>query len=77
MELSGLSRRSGFFTCLALAMCALPLLRGGRPRFRSWAIIVSLCWLAIVGASGIDDLQIGNRLFPLVLVYDRTTYAVL
>ena len=30
---------------------------------------MSLAWLAIVWASGID-LQIGNRLFPSVLVYD-------
>jgi hypothetical protein len=57
------------FHLLALVACAVLISRGGKPAFPKWVIVTGFVWLAIVYASGID-LQIGNRLFPSVMVYD-------
>ena len=45
------------------------IFRGRRRALSTWIVIAALGWLAIVWLSGID-LQVGNRLFPSVLVYD-------
>lgn len=58
------------FHAAAVAMCAVLMFKGGKAHFPRWVIAASLGWLAIVWASGID-LEIGNRLFPSVLVYDH------
>ena len=58
------------FHFAAIAICAVLVFKGGKPSFSRWIAVVSLGWLAVVWASGID-LQIGDRLFPSVLVYDH------
>jgi hypothetical protein len=58
------------FHVAAIVMCAPLMFRVGKPRFPRWSMVVCFAWLAIVWASGID-LQIGDRLFPSVLVYDH------
>lgn len=57
------------FHLVAAVICAGLMLRSGRPAVPMWIGITALAWLAVVLGSGID-LQIGNRLFPSVLVYD-------
>src|SRR5580658_8772777 len=56
------------FHLIAAVICAGVMVRS-KLAFPRWTIGAALLWLAIVWASGID-LQIGNRLFPSVLVYD-------
>ncbi len=57
------------FHLLALLTFAGLLLRGGPPRPPRWIAGAALAWMAAAWFSGID-LQIGNRLFPSVMVYD-------
>jgi hypothetical protein len=57
------------FHLLAAVMCAGLMFSSGRPHFPKWTAMVALAWLGVVWASGVD-LQIGNRLFPSVLIYD-------
>jgi hypothetical protein len=57
------------FHLVAVVVCAGVMFKGGKLSAPRWTIGAALAWLAIVWASGID-LQIGNRLFPSVLVYD-------
>lgn len=56
------------FHGIALAICAALIFKN-KITFPKWAMFAALAWLAVVWVSGID-LQIGNRLFPSVLVYD-------
>jgi len=57
------------FHLVAVVICAAVMFKGGKLSVPRWIIGAALAWLAIVWASGID-LEIGNRLFPSVLVYD-------
>jgi hypothetical protein len=57
------------FHLIALVMFVGLLFRGGKLLFPKWTALAALAWLGIVWVSGID-LQIGNRLFPSVMVYD-------
>ncbi len=57
------------FHLAAAVVCAGLMFRSGKFSFPRWTAMAAFAWLAIVWASGID-LQIGNRLFPSVLIYD-------
>src|SRR6202042_661628 len=56
------------FHLIAMVICLGVMVRS-KLSIPRWIGGAALAWLAIVWASGID-LQIGNRLFPSVLIYD-------